>query len=163
MFPLIHNHILLDYIRKQLVMRECYFISASSWEPFFLQYINPSLITAFDASSCYWLPASVLCNSIKQMDNLVDLQVHDTKMSLTNLPELFEACQKIVKFSLTLSEKNMDRFERGVKERKSLEWIKQGFRRITHLQIFSCVALNDDKFYHLQPWLGAFGLLKYSF
>jgi len=94
------------------------------------------------------------------MDNLEELSIHDTKISLSNLPELFEACQKIVKFSLTLSEKNLDHYEEGVMAQKSLDWMKQGFRRITHLKIFS--ALNDDEYYHLQPWIVALGVLKYS-
>jgi len=162
MFLLPNYVIILDYIRKRLVTRECYFITARSLEPFITQKINPSLISMFDASSCYWLTASVLCHSIKQMDNLEELSIHDTKISLSNLPELFEACQKIVKFSLTLSEKNLDHYER-VMEKKSLDWIKQGFRRITHLKIISCVALNDDEFYYLhQPWIVALGVLKYS-
>ncbi len=98
------------------------------------------------------------------MDNLEELSIQDTKILLSNLPELFEACKKIVKFSLTLSEKNLDPYEEGVlMEKKSLDWIKQGFRRITHLKIISCVALNDDEFYYLhQPWIVALGVLKYS-
>jgi len=96
------------------------------------------------------------------MSNLEELSIHDTKISLSNLPELFEACQKIVKFSLTLSEKNLDQYKRGVMAKKSLNWIKQGFARITHLKIFSVVALNNDKFHHLQSWLVALGVLKYS-
>jgi len=96
------------------------------------------------------------------MDNLEDLSIHDTKISLSNLPELFEACQKIVKFSLTLSEKNLDPYEEGVMANKSLDWIKQGFRRITHLKISSTCALNDDEYYYLQPWIVTLGVLKYS-
>ena len=142
-------------------MRECYFITAESWEPFFQQRINPSLLTTFDASSCYWLPISVLCHSIKQMSNLEELFIHDTKISLSNLPELFEACQKIVKFSLTLSENNLDQYKRGVMANKSLDWIKQGFSTITHLKLFSCVALNDgSRYHHLQSWRVALGVLK---
>jgi len=116
----------------------------------------------FDASSCYWLPASVLCPSIKQMSNLEELFVQDTKISLSHLPELFAACQKIVKFGLTLSENNLNQYEEGVIVKESLDGIKQGFARITHLKIASCVPFNRDMYYHLQPWLLALGVLKYS-
>ncbi len=95
------------------------------------------------------------------MTNLEELNIQDTKMSLITLPKVFESCQNIVKFSFSLREKNLDQFEEDVIGKKSLDWMKKGFRQLTHLKIFSFAALNDDWLNSYEPWLITLGVMKY--
>jgi len=95
------------------------------------------------------------------MPNLEELYIQDTRMSLKKMPKVFEACQKIVKLSLTLKEANLDEFQKGVMEKSSLKWMKRGFRKITHLKLFPFIIQSPIKF-HPKVWQVALGLLKYG-
>jgi len=73
------------------------------------------------------------------MSNLEELIIHDTKLSLSHLPKVFESCQKIVKFSFSLIDKNLDHYNQ---KEALLDWLKKGFSKLTHLKIFT-FAFND--------------------
>ena len=126
----------------------------------FIGNITPSAVTTFDASNCYWLPADILCEAITRMSNLEELFIHDTKISLTHLLGIFEACEKIRKISFSLVEANLDSYQKSIIGRKSLQNIKFGFGRLTHLKIFP-MSMDDDS--PIDFWPVVFGLLKYYF
>jgi len=86
------------------------------------------------------------------MVNLESLQVHDTQISLVHLPRLFEACQKIEKFSFSLAEKNVDAlFQENY-------WMKTGFGKVQDLKI---IAFNlENNFLSTDFWSTLFGVLK---
>ncbi len=113
-----------------------------------------------DVSHCYWLKAKVLLSCIIKMPNLEELYIQDTRMSLKKMPKVFEACQKIVKLSLTLKEANLDEFKKGVMEKSSVKWMKRGFRKITHLKLFPFIVSSPCK-YDPKVWQVALGVLKY--
>jgi len=83
-------------------------------------------------------------------------------MSLKKMPKVFEACQKIVKLSLTLKEDNLDEFKKGVIEKSSLKWMKRGFRKITHLKLFPFVVPSGDGA-NDRAWLAVIGVLRYIY
>jgi len=141
------------------MISQCYFIGPDLWNKLF-QNITPSLISVLDVSHCYWLPADVLVQSIVEMINLQELSIQDTKISLANLPQVFEACQKIVKFSFSLTEKNLDQYQKGVMNEVSLDWMKKGFAKVTHLKIFTFITLSAE--YTVEPWLVTLGVLRYT-
>ena len=90
------------------------------------------------------------------MVNVEELNIQDTQMSLGHLPQVFQDCHKIRKLSFTLAEKNLDRYQDYVMEEVALDWIKEGFARITNLKIFT-YALNDC---YAESWLVTLGVLK---
>lgn len=147
--------------RKGLVITECYFIAPFSWKSIFQQSILPGLITKFDASHVYWLPAESLSHSIMQMVNLEELSIQDTQISLGHLPKLFSCCKKIVKLGFTLVEETLGEYEESdVLENFSTHWMKQGFQKLTHLKIFR-FAPNETKS-RRDFWLVTLGVLKYG-
>ena len=77
------------------------------------------------------------------------------------LMEVFAAWQKIVKLSMTIMEDNLDKFQKGVMEEASLECLKNGFQKITHLKLFVLVAPNEGEYYSsAKSWLVPLGVLK---
>ena len=140
-------------------MPQCYFITSSSWKSFFQQNINPLLITTFDASSCYWLPAQVLCQSLKQMVNVEELNIQDTEISLVHLPRVFRCCKKLVKLSFTLAEKTLDQYHESVMGTVSFNWMRNGFQRLTHLKVFTFALSNK---YCCESWMVTLGVLTYG-
>ncbi len=147
------------FLRKRLVISRCYFLGPNGWNNFFQEYITPLTVISFDVSHCYWLPAELLSLSITKMINLEELIVQDTQVSLAYLPKVFEACKEITKFSFTLAEKNLDLYQDNVMAKSSLDWLKKGFSRLTHLKIFTA-DLNVDSYYN-ESWLVTLGVLKY--
>ena len=147
--------------RKSLSINGCYFLASlspeSSWDRFCYQHIDSSLVCHFDASHVYWIQAEDLCRYIHQFSNLEELHIQDTQIRLGHLPETFQACKKITKLSFTLSEKNLDDYEECFTENDTLQWMMQGFSRITHLKIYS-FALEGT--YYDESWLVILGVLK---
>jgi hypothetical protein len=131
-------------------------ITLDDWNRF-ISNISPLAVTTFDASHCFWLPADALFEAIKHMSNLEELFIHDTKISLTHILRIFESCEKIRKLSFSLVETNLDIFEKSIIGKKSLQSIKFGFGRLTHLKIFP-MSMNDSP---IDFWPVVFGVLRY--
>lgn len=129
----------------------------SAWDRFFNRHIDPSLIRYFDASNCYWLQAEDLCRYIHQFTNLEELNIQDTKIRLGHLPQIFNACREITKLGFTLSEENLDEYEEGFTEKDILDWMTQGFGKVTHLKIFSFSTMFVQ---YDESWLVILGVLK---
>ena len=111
-------------------------------------------------SHCYWLKAKVLLRCITKMENLEELSIQDTRMSLKKMPLVFEACKKIVKLSMTLKEDNLDDFQKGAMEKDSLKCLKKGFRKLTKLELFVFVVPGGASHY-TKSWLVPLGVLTY--
>lgn len=112
--------------------------------------INPSVITVFDCSSCYWIPAQALCTYIVRMGNLTELAIQDTRVSLQNLPRVFEACQRIVKLGLSLSKQSLKQYI-DIGEDSMADLMTNGFHRVTHLKVLTCLAPSRRN--DVEPWL----------
>jgi len=91
------------------------------------------------------------------MINLEELHVHDTHISLKDLPNIFEVCRKIVKLSFSFQPENGEQYHEGVMGKTSLDLLSQGFGKLTHLKMF---VLNHSRRY-LQCWFAIFEVLKY--
>jgi len=90
------------------------------------------------------------------MENLEELYIHDTQLSLSFLPKVFETCQKIVKLSFTLTEKTLNTYwEAGMEEK--LDWMRKGFGRLTDLKMSTFAQLDDN--YYIDSWLVTLGVL----
>jgi len=92
------------------------------------------------------------------MTNLQELFVEDTQVSLSHFPKIFEACQKIVKLSLTLDEKSKTNEE--LIEKASLDVLKRGFAKLTYLKLFNFTS-DVEGDYSNEPWLRPLQVLKY--
>ena len=118
------------------------------------------MITVFDCSSCYWIPAADLLQSIVQLENLQELSVQDTKIGLENLPQIFAKCQQISKLGVSLAEKNLEEYLKDVfnMKKESLALMKDGFAKVTHLKIFPFMTLKAGN--SMEPWLATIGVLS---
>jgi len=130
-------------------MSRCFFLIPKSLKMYFNNYINPLTLTSLDASSCYWLPATLLSDCITKMSNLEELSIEDTKLSLIHLSRIFGACRKIIKLSFTIIERNLRQLERGVIGKQARNWMMKGFKRLTHLKIF---PYDLNKYVYLEWW-----------
>jgi len=103
------------------------------------------------------------------MTNLEELLVDDTKVSLSHFPNIFKACQKVVKLSLTLNGKSLNE---ELIEKASLDLLKKGFAKLTHLKMFNFTTeeeahpFNVCKTKDVEPsydsWLRILQVLKYK-
>ena len=84
------------------------------------------------------------------MPNLQELKIEDTKISLADLSGIFNYCKKICELSFTLTEKNLDQFQKDVIERSQLDSLKEGFKRVTNLKLFIFAQKDDINF---EYWL----------
>jgi len=93
------------------------------------------------------------------MTNLQELSIQDTQISLGHLPRIFEACQKIVKFNFTLEDTNLEQFKKDISGK--VDWMKQGFGRLTHLKIFTFTVPVASHIvgYFYESWLVLFEIL----
>jgi len=114
-------------------------------------------LNTFDASHCFWLPAQVLLETVSEMPNLKELIIHDTQISLANLPQIFKSCPKLTKLSFTLAEKNLDEFTKA-KMKEDFGWLLKGFERLTHLKLFT-FNLSDEDIFCCPLWPVTFGVL----
>lgn len=147
---------ILYFRTRKLIISHCYFLLSRPWDHFF-NMINSSLITVFDCSSCYWIPAKDLCAYISKMDTLTELSIQDTRISLENLPLVFETCQQIVKLGFTLAEKSLEQYRGNTMDEKDLERMEEGFGKLTHLKIFTCMGSTVRHF--SEPWLATLRVL----
>ena len=145
--------------RRSLNIQNCYFLHSlsSTWDRFFQQHIDPSHLSLFDASHCYWLPADSLVHCITKMTNLKELNIQDTNISLLHLPQIFKACNSIMKLSFTLAEKNLDQFKEGVMEEEALHLMTKGFAKLTHMKVFT-FALEEVTY--VESWLAIIRVLR---
>jgi len=84
------------------------------------------------------------------MGNLTELSIQDTRISLQYLPCVFEACQQIVKLGFSLSKQSLKQYIDNGEESKA-DLMTNGFRRVTQLKIFTCLALSRNN--DIEPWL----------
>lgn len=144
----------------------CFFLGISRWIEYFQQHINPLTITVFNVNHLYWFPPDVLVNNIVLLENLEDLNVLDTQVSLSHMPRVFSNCQKITRLGislaglLTLEDFHGDTIRNGI----SLYCMKKGFQRLTHLSIFNfqtnCPDGNYQKGDRRNGWPVNLGVLR---
>jgi len=91
------------------------------------------------------------------MENLKELNIQDTKVSLHHLPQIFSSCKSITKLGFTLVERNLNRFKEDVMEEKALHLMTQGFAKLTHLKVYT-FALEGITY--VESWLVILGVLK---
>ena len=152
--------------RRVLDISRCTFLAPQTWKAFFQEHIKPSAasIRVFDANHIYWLSSEILCDCMVQMENLEELRIYDTRISLLDLPNIFKACPKLTKLSFSVAERNMDRYQEGVMEKSSLDLLTAGFSRLTHLKMYVILTgfyyYSDDQFSIGDIWLITLEVLK---
>lgn len=135
----------------------CYFLKPSSWDAYFTQYICPESMTKFSANHSYWLPGSWLCDNILKLQNLQDLSIKDTKISLLHLARMLKTCSKITK--LDFSYQHEEGFVKTLVEHPlSAPSVIGAFNRLTHLKVTTCVL--DAKDFLNDPWIFIIKLLR---
>jgi len=115
-------------------------------------------LTTFDASHCFWLRAEVLLETVSEMPNLKELIIQDTQISLAHLPQIFKSCPKLNKLSFTLAEDNLDKFTKSEMGEEVYGWLLKGFKRLTHLKLFT---FNLSDHINSTSWPVTFGVLGY--
>lgn len=113
-----------------------------------------SHITELDFSHCFWLPSATLINSLTPLKNLTDLNIADTKLNVTQLPEIFKHCPQIVRLSVDVVERTWTEL---VAKIFGINWnhLKNGFKTLQSLRLYILdVAFPDT-------WLLILRLLTY--
>jgi len=91
------------------------------------------------------------------MHNLEELSIHDTKMLLVHVLQIFKMCQKVLKLSLSLIETRLDAYQKdgGL----FLVSFLLGFGRLTHLKIYT---VNQSETNAADFWPVTLGVLRYD-
>jgi len=113
-------------------------------------------LTSFNASNCSWLSIESLLETLSKMPNLEQLIIHDTKITLAHLPTIFKSCPKLNKLSFKLAEENLDKFTESEMGEEDFSWLMKGFKRLTHLKLFT-YNLSDN--ISSTSWPVTFGVL----
>jgi len=147
------NNITIDYKYFFLSDPKC-------WNTFFNQQASsPSSITSFNANNCYWIPAERLCYAVVKMENLEELSIKETKVSLPHLARVFELCPKITKLDFTCREIKWEEIQKEVVEQNhSIDSIIQGFKKLNSLQVST--RIHDARDYLNDPWLIIIRMLR---
>lgn len=133
--------------------------SPTLWYGFLHQHASsPSAITVFNANNCYWIPVELLCGTIMKMENLEELAIKDTKVSLllSDLARMMRHCKKIKKldFSFLFKESKC----KAISHEDAVT-IKQGFKKLTCLKVSTCVPMVDD-LNGPHKWMLIFNMLR---
>ena len=147
------------FINRRLAFSQCYFVNDASFCTYIKHCIFPELITSFDLSHCYWIPAGILLNAISSMSKLETLSMQDTKLNLVDLSKIFERCDCITKLGVSLVEENWNEFELSLASDLSttLQTLSKGFGKLKSLKI---LAFNAA--YYIDSWLFILPLLRYK-
>ena len=142
--------------------RSHYLSRPSSWYHFFQQHpLAPTALTSFNVMDSYWLPAERLCAAIAKMENLEDLNICGTKLSLPHLAPIFQACKKITGLDFGYSQKTWEELQ-SITKSEDLELIIQAFKKITNLKMFTCFP-NAKAYTIHDPWLLIIRILRLLF
>ena len=94
-------------------------------------------------SHCYWVPQYLLIEATSSMRELEELYIHDTKLDVIHLSQIFKNCPKISKLSMSVANASWKRFK--LSRNPPLGALQKGFRQLTYLKI---VWFQED-----QAWL----------
>lgn len=129
-----------------------------SWYTFFQQHpLYPSAITILKFNDCYWMPAGLICSTIRKMVNLEELEIKGTKIYLKHLGHIFESCKKIQKLNFNYLEKSWEDIQEVVKDEK-MDCLIQGFKKLISLKMSTCFLNARD--YLNDPWLLVIRILR---
>jgi len=86
------------------------------------------------------------------MENLEELSIKGTKISLPHLARIFELCPKITQLDFTCYEIKWEDIQKAVMEQNhSIDSIIQGFKKLTSLKVSTSIL--DARDYLNDPWL----------
>lgn len=91
------------------------------------------------------------------MENLGDLNIKGTKVSLEDLAQILEACPNITR--LDFSYEHKEDHQENETEISSSPAIKEVFKKLTSLKITTSVM--DPKEYVNDPWVFIFKMLRW--
>jgi len=93
------------------------------------------------------------------MENLEELSIKGTKVSLPHLARIFELCPKITKLDFTCHELKWEEIQKIVVEKNhSIDYIIQGFKKLTSLKVSTTIL--DARDYLNDPWLIIIRMLR---
>lgn len=143
--------------RRRLSLSRCYQVIPSNFQAFSNQWLASESVTAFDASSCYWLAADFLVETVSFLVNLEELYIHDTTVTLLHLARIFKFCQKITKLSHGVIEASWQevKHELAIDSSSSCDALILSFHRVTHLKL---VVFNAA--YYIDSWLIVLRILR---
>jgi hypothetical protein len=105
--------------------------------------ISSGRVRVLNLSHCYWVPQYLLIEASSSMQELEELYIHDTKLDVINLSQIFKNCSKISKLSMSVANASWKRFK--LSRNPPLGALQKGFRQLTFLKI---VWFQED-----QTWI----------
>lgn len=120
------------------------------------RYFSSSLVSVsvqtLDLSHCYWLPETSLLGCLSELENLRELNVLDTKLSLSSLIlNVIPKCKFLLKLSANISEPTWNDFNQ--KLLGAPDNYKEHFQKFTELNFY---VLDSSSPY---IWLLLFNIL----
>jgi hypothetical protein len=112
---------------------------------FYSKCIKPlsSMVSTLDFSHCYWLPAQTLIDCIKQTENLRELYIHDTQLTLPILPLVLRTCPALTHLSFSFGrEETWEEFSQAIENiytrNAANMWTiyTESFSRLVSLKLF---------------------------
>ena len=111
----------------------------------------------FDVNDCYWLPPELLSDAVIKLENLEQLNIRGTKVSVPHLARVFKACKKITQLDFSFVEKSWEEIL-DVAGKESMGIITKGFKKLTSLKISTWWM--DARDYLDDPWLLIIRILR---
>jgi hypothetical protein len=129
---------------RNLNLSKCYFLEYQLSRKF-LQAMPAPALKNFNVSHCYWLPADMLIEAIITMNQLEELVVYDTQVTLIHLPRIFKSCPVVERISISITHETWDQFQLDVTrlyDGEALEFLKRKFEQLTHLKLIGMDATS---------------------
>ena len=118
----------------------------------------PSAVTTFNVNHNYWLPAELLAGAIIQMENLEELCIKDTLISLTTMANILTHCSEVTQLDFSFRfEEDWKNVDDGLKV-AILDSLSPNFKKLTSLKISTCVL--DARDYRHDPWRPILSFLR---
>ena len=127
-----------------------------------------SVISTLDFSHCYWLPAQILIDCIKHTENLKELYIHDTQLTLPILPLVLRTCPALTHLSFSFGrEETWEEFSQAIEtiytRNAANMWAiyTESFSRLVSLKLFLRNSAIPDFWLFLLRILGWENLFTY--
>lgn len=116
-------------------LRLCHCLTPIICQRFFSNSLVASTVQVLDLSHCFWLPEASLLGCLSALENLKELNVLDTELSLTSLIlNVIPKCKYLIKLAVNIAEQTWDEF--NFKLLGSTERYRDHFQKLTHLRFY---------------------------
>ena len=127
---------------------------------YFSNHSFSSHVKVINFSHLYWFPIDILHASIEALENLEELNIIDTDLTLSKVPTIFLKCTSITKLSVSIEERNLQDFLEGMGDTDTYPYIwkclEEGLQKLTSIRL----QWSVDEFSSSDMWFLIFTILR---